>query len=302
MVELGEREGFLRRLRRRLSASLSLKLIGIFVGGSIVLVILIGSLAQFGMERQIFSTARPLLNHYVQYLEGELGVPPSVARARELSDRWPVVIRIFDPQRDIRWASDARPREPRRRKHRYQPGPPPPHLGYSGGAYWDRGTILLRREAGSATVYYGFRVRPEGPPWFPLIVVSLILFGLVGFYLLTRRLFAPIQKIEEGVRMIGDGQLDHRIEMHRYDELGSLAERVNQMAAQLQAMLQARRDLLLAISHELKSPLARSRVTLALLEDSDYRDALLRDQEEMLKLIEGCLLYTSDSADDRPRV
>lgn len=262
-----------------------------------MLAILMGLLSQLGLERQIFSTARPLMNHYVHYLEKELGTPPSIERARELSNRWPVVIRIFDPQRDISWASDQQPREPRFRNRPGHPGPPPPHLRRGGRAYWDQGTILLKRQAGSATVYYGFRVRPKGPPWFPLIFISLVLLGLTGFYLLTRRLFAPIKSIEDGIGKIGDGQLDFRIDMQRYDELGSLAERVNQMAERLQSMLQARRDLLLAISHELKSPLARSRVTLELLESSKYRETLLHDQEEMRRLIDGIIQAERDQGD-----
>ena len=61
------------------------------------------------------------------------------------------------------------------------------------------------------------------------------------------------------------------------------------MAGQLESMLQAKRDLLLAISHELKSPLARSRVTLALIEDSEYHQPLLNDQREMQALIDGII-------------
>lgn len=297
MDELNDKSGRWRRMRRRFAASLSLKLIGIFVGGSIALAILIGLVSQFGLERQFFDTARPLLNHYVSYLERELGSPPSVERARELTDRWPVVIRIFDPERNIRWASDQQPRQPRLHRPSTHPGPPPPHLRRMGKAYWDHGTILLMRNDGQATVYYGFRVRPKGPPWFPLIFVSLVLGGLYLFYLSTRRLFAPIRTIEEGVRRIGDGQLDHRIEMDRYDELGSLAAQVNQMAARLQSMLRARRDLLLAISHELKSPLARSRVTLELLDESDYREALLNDHAEMQRLIDGIIQAERDQGD-----
>lgn len=126
-------------------------------------------------------------------------------------------------------------------------------------------------------------------PWFPILYISLVLLGLLGFYWLTRRLFAPIKTIQEGITRIGAGQLSHRIDMNRRDELGLLAEHVNSMAEQLESMLRAKRDLLLALSHELKSPLARSRVTLALLDESDYQRALLRDQLEMQRLIDGII-------------
>ena len=274
----------LRRIGHRFAASLSLKLIAIFVAGSIFLAVLMGSLSRFGLERQFLTTARPLLKHYVHFLAKEVGSPPSIERARLLTDKWPVTIRIFDPQRSIRWASDGRLREPRTsRKAGFM------NKGRHARAFWDRGTVLLKRQVGSARVYYGFKVRPAGTPWFVLVFLGLILLGLFGFYLSTRRLFAPIKTIQEGINMIGDGQLGHRIDVQRRDELGALAAHVNDMAAQLELMLQAKRDLLLAISHELKSPMARSRVTLELMDDTKYKNALLRDQQQMLELIEGII-------------
>ena len=69
-------------------------------------------------------------------------------------------------------------------------------------------------------------------------------------------------------------------------KLGQLALQVNRMADELERMMQAKRDLLLALSHELKSPLARSRVTLELLDESSYRQALLDDQRVMQQLID----------------
>ena len=73
------------------------------------------------------------------------------------------------------------------------------------------------------------------------------------------------------------------------DELGDLAERVNGMAKSLQGMLEAKRALLLAISHELRSPLTRARLNAELVDDSDAKAALLRDLAEMRDLINDLL-------------
>ena len=80
---------------------------------------------------------------------------------------------------------------------------------------------------------------------------------------------------------IGGGELEHRIEVKRKDELGDLALSVNAMADDIRNMLEAKRHLLLAISHELRSPLTRARVNLALLPQSDARRLLERDLAEM---------------------
>ena len=73
--------------------------------------------------------------------------------------------------------------------------------------------------------------------------------------------------------------------MRRQDELGDLAAQVNTMAADLQRRLEAKRALLLAISHELRSPLTRARLNTELLDDSPQRQALLRDLGSMRDLV-----------------
>jgi len=77
--------------------------------------------------------------------------------------------------------------------------------------------------------------------------------------------------------------------VQRRDELGELSERINAMAASLHGMLDAKRALLLAMSHELRSPLTRARLNTELLDDSPERAALLRDLGEMRDLIEALL-------------
>ena len=111
----------------------------------------------------------------------------------------------------------------------------------------------------------------------------------MALYVATRRLFAPIKTIHEGVERFGAGDLTHRIEIRRHDELGSLAASTNAMADEIQRMLDAKRQLLLAISHELRSPLTRAKVAVELLPDPQQQQELNRDLDEMEKLIEELL-------------
>ena len=79
----------------------------------------------------------------------------------------------------------------------------------------------------------------------------------------------------------------------RHDELGELASTINTMGHDIEQMLEAQRALLLAISHELRSPLTRARLNTELLPDTaevaPQRDALLRDLAEMARLISDLL-------------
>jgi len=65
--------------------------------------------------------------------------------------------------------------------------------------------------------------------------------------------------------------------------------RFNQMAADIQAMLDGKRALLLAVSHELRSPLTRARLHAELVDDGPSKDALLDELAQMRELISALL-------------
>ncbi|MDH5541082.1 MAG: ATP-binding protein, partial [Rhizobacter sp.] len=102
-----------------------------------------------------------------------------------------------------------------------------------------------------------------------------------------------LRDIRAGAVRFGQGDFGTPIRVRRQDELGDLATQVNTMAASLHQMLDAKRELLLAISHELRSPLTRARLNAELVVDDDdnrdARDALLRDLAEMRDLISNLL-------------
>jgi signal transduction histidine kinase len=91
--------------------------------------------------------------------------------------------------------------------------------------------------------------------------------------------------MQEGAARIGHGELDYRITAKRRDELGDLSRDINRMADDVQGMLEAKRQLMLAISHELRSPLTRAKVALELIEDQKARQNVLEDIDEMERLI-----------------
>jgi signal transduction histidine kinase len=110
----------------------------------------------------------------------------------------------------------------------------------------------------------------------------------------VRRLLRPLDAIGAGVAAYTEGHFDRPIAAFasyardgrlRDDELGALAARIDGMAGSLAGMLEAKRTLLLAISHELRSPLTRARLNAELLDDSPERAALLKDLAEMRDLV-----------------
>jgi signal transduction histidine kinase len=121
----------------------------------------------------------------------------------------------------------------------------------------------------------------------------LLLLLVVLGYAYVSRLLRPLIDIREGAQRFGRGEFTQPIPVRRNDDLGDLAERINTMADDIQAMLDAKRGLLLALSHELRSPLTRARLNAELLpatpEGAAEREALLRDLNEMRDLISDLL-------------
>ena len=214
--------------------------------------------------------ARPLISDYVDRLATEIGSPPSLLRAQALVARLPVSVRIDGPL--LQWQS-----HPQRADH--SPGDEALRA------------MLSRDTADGHHIVFGVSAwrwddHPGGLGW-GVLAGLLVLTALAYAY--VRRLFRPLDDIRAGALRFGDGDFSRPIPLRRHDELGDLAGQVNTMASRLQHMLEGQRGLLLAISHELRSPLTRARLHAELLADGSERDALLRDLGQMRDLISDLL-------------
>lgn len=127
-------------------------------------------------------------------------------------------------------------------------------------------------------------------PWKLLLNTLLgILFVLGLLYFFLRRMISPLKDIKKSVKRIGAGELDHRISIKRHDELGNLSSEINTMADDIKNMLEAKRQLLLAISHELRSPVTRAKVATSLMDEGDLKEGIESDLKEMETMVSGLL-------------
>ncbi|WP_280398579.1 sensor histidine kinase [Nocardia carnea] len=110
-----------------------------------------------------------------------------------------------------------------------------------------------------------------------LVLGFLLMFGLVGGWILAGRMLAPLNRITEATRTAANGSLSHRIRLPgRSDEFRELADSFDTMLAQLEAHVAEQARFAANASHELRTPLA---ITQALLEvarnDPERRDGEL---------------------------
>ena len=149
--------------------------------------------------------------------------------------------------------------------------------------------FLVQMEDGQ--VLHVHMPRPELRPWMGSMgyVSALCLVALavaLGTYPVVRRLTRRLENLQKSVEAWGDGNLGVRAAVDGDDEAAFLAQRFNDAAQRLEALVQARdallesqKSLLANASHELRSPLARLRMGLELLQGGGERDALRQELE-----------------------
>lgn len=131
-------------------------------------------------------------------------------------------------------------------------------------------------------------------------VLALSLSGLVCF-LLARYLTRNLQRISSASRALAAGDLSARVELtsdNRGDDLSQLAEDFNFMAGELERSAEQQRRLVRDISHELRSPLARLQIALALAQQSGNSEELERigrEADRLNDMIEQLLSMPEDS-------
>lgn len=117
-----------------------------------------------------------------------------------------------------------------------------------------------------------------------LWIIGLVVLLCYGF---AYHLTSPVRRLRAVVECFGRGDFSARAVTNRKDELGELATSFNQMAERIQTLLAAERRLLLDISHELRSPLARLGVAIELARSGEDREHMLdRIQKEADRLNE----------------
>jgi signal transduction histidine kinase len=122
-------------------------------------------------------------------------------------------------------------------------------------------------------------------------VWSLLAFALAtaGGHFFVVWMLKPLDDLNDATQAFGRGELDHRIQPVRADELSRLGLRFNRMAEELQALLDGKRALLLSISHELRAPLSRARTHAELMEEGPSRESLLEELSQMREMTSALL-------------
>jgi two-component system, OmpR family, sensor histidine kinase VanS len=129
--------------------------------------------------------------------------------------------------------------------------------------------LILR---GTPATIWSFLLHAFGPVA-AVVLAFLLVFGLLGGWILAGRMLAPLSRITDATRTAAKGSLSHRIELERRsDEFRELADAFNTMLARLEAHVAEQRRFAANTSHELRTPLAITQTLLDVARNDPNRD------------------------------
>ena len=111
------------------------------------------------------------------------------------------------------------------------------------------------------------------------VLVFLLVFGLLGGWILAGRMLAPLARITDATRTAATGSLSHRIRLPgRRDEFRELADAFDTMLGRLEAHLAEQQRFAANASHELRTPLAITQALLDVARNDPDRDSTALDE------------------------
>lgn len=234
------------------------------------------------------STPRRVFPHYVRRLErllvNDIGYPPDTLKARDIAEDLQMNIRF--QSHDLNWATspdvptleelagdeDFKERFPYRDQFRVN--------------YQDRRYTIVKSPQGIYILELLIPGEFYNPEITVLLLIYVVSFITIIFYLVLRWLFRPLKALSAGVHEIGKGNYDINIPVKRNDELGELGKSLTEMAYSIKRSIKSKEQLLIDVSHELRSPLTRIKLGL---EVGSPKDTISEDVKEMENMITGLL-------------
>ena len=127
---------------------------------------------------------------------------------------------------------------------------------------------------------------------------SLVLFAVASIFM--RNQVRPIRQLAEAADTFGKGgEISHDFRIHGATEVRIAATAFNRMRERINRQIRQRTDMLSGVSHDLRTPMTRMKLQLAMVPDSPEIEDLKSDLTEMEQMIEGYLTFARGDGDEK---
>lgn len=267
-----------KRMKRFLNSVFTKLLLVLLVTG-ICLNLAVTGFMQHMFKRNEPARQRNILSH-LNYIVRDIGNPPDLERAKKISQQLNFDIRYDSP--GLSWSTSEPLALPPQLKLRTVPD----HPNVKAGEDREHRYFVMQQGEGRFIFELGRGFNREVLDMEEVVrLVALLTVILAAVYLSIRKILSPVKKLTEGVREVGKGNLEHQVVLTGSDELGELGRAFNAMTDRIRKMLRAKEQLLLDVSHELRSPLTRINVALEALPESAAKKSIGEDVAEMGKMV-----------------
>lgn len=267
----------LLKLLGRPFRSVFTKLLLVMMAVGFLLYMVIGGLYWHVVGETRMEVYRENALKYTSYLLEELGSPPNLKVAQQITQETGLGIRFISQSSG--WSTNAAIPNLEDLRHWSWKREPNVQFARKGGQM-----VVLRETDDGSLLFIAVQDEASIWSWLLVLLVSIALIILAAFSTI-RWILRPLRDLARGVRALSAGDLEHRVPEYRTDELGRLTRAFNHMSGRIQSMLTARERLLLDVSHELRSPLTRMKVAMEFLPQDATRSMIRNDVEEMEQMI-----------------
>ena len=260
--------------------SLIRKIIFVFVISTIAFISLVGLSTRYMFDKKIMPKINNNNLNYTQLLIMEIGSVTDTLNAGIVADKRDLFIAIKNDT--LLWKSskeynfvDLNELEKSKNFKNVWSG-------------FDHGHHVVYKIDGTY-IYFSLERMLEGFSYFKEVILLINLFYfIIIIYILFRvikHILKPVSQLTQGVKKVSAGKFNENIKTTRTDELGALIHSYNDMSHQVSNMIKSKEQLLLDVSHEMRSPLTRMKLSLEFIDDEKIKGNILEDVNDLNKMI-----------------
>lgn len=262
---------------RRSRFSVFLKLFLVQLGMSLLVYFVVVIALSMLLGSRLRAPIEKNIQNYAQLLVDKLGFPPDQNVAEKLAADFNIEIRYHS--QDEGWTtSNMLP-------HIGEIDESLPGHGIIQATFWQQHYVVRNLDGSAFLFKWNFGIMAAAHREYLFLLFFLLTVIFVVTHVVMRHILRPVKWLKLGVQKIGQGDLEVRIPIHKRDELGDLTMAVNDMTQRIRQMIDARNQLLLDVSHEMRSPLTRMKVALEFIPEGDKKTVIHNDLEIMETMI-----------------